>query len=599
MKTCKHGEQQSGQKSAQENNDFFKNRNIAFDTLEDESHSIKESKKYRDFIDYQPIDSINNTLVLLHLLREIYADKTKTSAENQVLNEFAKKCQFDSDELNYHENKIKEDMGVISYNHDIPIDLFWDIDRLCSIDNSSLFRVWVKNNSQSTFNKVSVNFVIDSDALQILSPVTEITLDIDQTYCYTSSYKVSADYPGGEIAFYIEVTLIDHHGQQWAYHSQDKLILKFSEKNKNRSAKSIEHTENTLPEIESNNKNENAALYKPINFNSVRNLDLREVNQGINNALKIPLMLINAVSESILKLEQRSDDHNAVYNMGLNISSRTGSLKKVEFVSYPFFTIGLAQNGVPELSDLGIEAKSGISRLHLSFCYADSNLQLQVLNSEGTVLNGVQIKDTSWQPISHGDNVGLFGDIELRVKISLHGNEDDPEQNDSHEQKSSLQICDHFAEKLSTITALMDDLKKKTEKRNRERILKLLNREYNEFLYMQRKLKTNDKTLNYIELYHTENSLIDNIKYFFLLDNITIGSDLMGDDLYISELAPSQVKLSFSQGKYYLTQLDAINQSAILRRSTIINLERYCPMQLEMNDIIQMGSDISLNLYEI
>jgi len=568
-------------------------------------NTIRENEQYRDFIDYQPIDSINNTLVLLRLLREIYADKAKSPAENKILNEFSKKCQFDSDELTYHENKIKEDMGVISYNHDIPIDLFWDIDRLCSIDNSSLFRVWVKNNSQSIFNKVSVKFVIDSDALQILSPAAEITLDIDHTHCYTSSYKVSADYPGGEIAFHIEVILMDHHDQQWLYHSQDKLILKFSENTKNRQSEPVEHAENTLSEIESSHNNDDIAMQQRVCFDSVRNFELREVNQGINNALKVPLMLVSAASESVLKLQQSSDDYNAVYNMGLNINSRTGSLKKVELVSYPFFTMGLAQSGVPELSDLGIEAKSGISRLHLSFCYADSNLKLQVLNTEGTVLNDVQIKDTNWQTITHGDNIGLFGDIELRVKISSHDSKDSlerndsPEQNGSPEQKNSLQVCDHFAEKLTTITALMADLKKKTEKRNRDRLLKLLNREYNEFLYMQRKLKSNDKTLNYIELYHTENSLIDTIKYFFLLDYITIGSDLMGDDLYIAELAPGQVKLSFSQGKYYLTQLDAINQSAILRRSTIINLERYCPVQLEINDVIQMGAEVSLSLYEI
>lgn len=526
--------------------------------------------KYQEFIDYNPLDSIENTRILLRLLREIYTNKVKSSAEKKILDGFAKKCQFGPQELAYHENTIKGYMGVVKHQHKIPVSLFWDAERLCSIEGSSLFRVWIKNIEQSTFSKISVDFIVDSDDIIVKPPSTERKLDIDQTLCFTSSYMVSADYTGGETAFRIKVIVFDHHGEQWIYHSQDKLILSFSG-----------HKESSIVELK-----ENHSAFAP----PKQNYHTKMLNEGIKNALSVPLTLIESISEEDLTLQKMHDKHNFTFNLGLNINS-SALLKKVELVSYPFFTMGLAKEGIPLFTDLGIEAITGISRFHLSFCYTAEGLKLQFLNTKESKLNHSKIDNDDWQDVYHDDILSLFGGIELKIKTSI--------QKEKYKPSFTMKSCTQIMTKLKAVLSLMDDLKKKSESIQKEQLIKLLNKEYSEFLYMQSELKNNDNMLNYIELQHTDNSAIDNIKYFCLFNDISIGSNLMHDNICIPELAPSQMRLSFSKDNYYLTQLGNMHKTTIVRKSGVILLERYHPEVLEVDDLVEIGSDVSLTLYEI
>ena len=542
---------------------FMTNYNPSFDPSSNES-----MKKYELFINYHSTDSIQNTLRLLALLREIYADKVKSSTEQQILSDFSKKCDFSQEELMYHENKIKEEMGIIT--HHIPIALFWDIERICSIKNSSLFRVWVKNTEKSIFRKVSVRFIIDSDDIQIAPVLTERKLDAEQTLCFTAPYTVSENYLGGEVAFRIHVIFFDYHGQQWVYQSQDKLIL------------------NLLSNL-SKEESLDTDTYLNQNSSTIETVP-EQLHQGINNALKIPLVLANTVSDIHLNTLSAFNNPKAMFNLGVNIHS-THLFQKVEIVSYPFFTMGRAQNGSPLLSDLGIEVNTGISRLHLSFCYTHNGLKFYTLNADDTSINGFQIAEHQWQTLINNDKIGLSDDIELAINIS--------ENNDKPNSITEEMIQNELVKKLTCIIGLLADLKKHIKKREKNRLLKLLNKEYSSFLYMQKSVNNDNSHVNYIEFFHTENSTLSDIKYFYLVNNISIGSNLMEDNIYVSELAPNQATLSFSKGQYYLTQLDAMSQTNIVRNSEVIPLNRYVPEVLEINDVIQMNSEVHFSLYKI
>ncbi len=557
--------------------------NQSSELLSDQSIQSQSIQNYQKFINYHSTDSIQDTLTLLALLREIYADKIKSSAEQQILSNFSKKCQFTQDEIIYYEKKIKDDMGVTNQNHPLPILLFWDTERLCNLKSRSLLRVWVKNIEKSVFSRVSVHFIFDSNEIQIAPLLTESKLDIEQVLCFTSSYKVSEDYLGGEIAFRIEVIVFDHYGNKWIYHSLDKLILNFPMQ------EMIGDDKNTLIATQ------NSDIHKFTLDKISGHTSTAMLNQGIKNALNIPLTLNNSFVVNDINSSQMLDIHNALFNLGLNIHS-TSSIKKIEIVSYPFFTMGVAKKGHPVFTDLGIEARSGISRFHLSFCYTHDGLKLYPLNTEGTMLNNIQVEENTWLDIIHNDCLELFGNIELKVNISEKNA--NANANANNKETKETQNYKQLVEKLNVITELLSDLKKHSDTNEKNRILKLLNKEYNLFLYMQKKINNTDQ-LNYIELFHTENSEFDHIKYFYLVNSISIGSDLIKDNIYIPRLAPAQVKLSFSNGKYYLTQLDAMSITTIMRRSELIPLNRYIPEVLELNDIIQMGSDVSLNLYEI